>query len=178
MSQAVVTPAKKAPKPRKPASHPPFVDMVAESIKDLADKRGSSRVAIKKHLLAYFQLEDTPANNKRINLALKRGVESGKLTTNRYHAGLFKIVKVGKEVKADKSSKATPKKVAAKTEKAPTKKVAKTPTKTPTKMAAKKVAKTPTKKAAKPKAAAKKPAVKKTPKKVAKKTGKKATPKK
>jgi len=182
MSQAA-TPAKKASKPRKPASHPPFANMVSLAIEDLGAKRGSSRIAIKKHLLAVFGLEDNLANNKRINLALKRGVESGNLTTNRYHAGHFKNVKAeGKAAKADKSSKATPKKVATmKTGKVPMKKVAKAPTKTktPTKKAAKNVAKkTPTKKAAKPKLAAKKPAVKKTPKKVAKKTGLKATTKK
>merc|ERR1712168_1100723 len=143
-------------------------NMVSLAIEDLGAKRGSSRIAIKKHLLAVFGLEDNLANNKRINLALKRGVESGNLTTNRYHAGHFKNVKAeGKAAKADKSSKATPKKVATmKTGKVPMKKVAKAPTKTmtPTKKAA-------TKKAAKPKLAAKKPSVKKTPKKVAKKTG-------
>ena len=167
--------ASKAAKPEKTVSHPPFIDMVAEAIKSLSDKRGSSKIAIKKHMLAQYKLEDTKANNTRINLALKRGVTGGKLVTNRFYAGHFKNIKADKAAKKEPLKKTPVKKVAAKT---PTKKLVKK-AKSPTKKSVMKSArKTLTKKAAKPKLIAKKPAVKKTTKNAVKKPAKKATPKK
>merc|ERR1712087_366185 len=143
MSQAVAPAKKLIKKPKKRPSHPPFNDMIAESIEALAEKRGSSKIAIKKQILAEYRIEDTKANNTQINLALRRCVASGKLFRNRYHAGLFKNVKPGK---GEKSAKDTPKKAKAKSGKTPTKK-AKTLTKTPVKKVAKK---TPIKKVVKP----------------------------
>ena len=175
MSEAVAAaPAKKATKPKKPASHPGYAEMIAKAITGLADKKGSSKVAIKKYILANFKIEDNKATNTQLNLALKRGVAGGKLVTAKGHAGSFKAAKVEKPKKA--AVKKSPKKVAAKkpaAKKTP-KKVAKKPAakKSPTKKAAAKkpaAKKSPAKKAAKPKVAAKKPAAKKTPKKVVKK---------
>ena len=196
MSEAAAAPAKvkKVAKPKKPAAHPPYGEMVAKAIVGLADKKGSSKVAIKKYILANFKVEDTKATNTQLNLALKRGVAGGKLVTAKGHAGTFKAAKVEKPKKVAKKSpkKAAAKKPAAK--KTPKKAAAKKPAakKSPAKKAAKKPAakKSPAKKAAKPKAAAakkpaaKKPAAKKTPKKAVKKpaakkpAAKKAAPKK
>lgn len=191
MSEAAAAPAKvkKAAKPRKPAAHPPYGEMIAKAIVGLADKKGSSKVAIKKYILANFKVEDTKTTNTQLNLALKRGVAGGKLITAKGHAGTFKAAKAEKPKKVVKKSpkKAAAKKPAAK--KTP-KKAAKKPAakKSPAKKAAAKKpaakkAKSPAKKAAKPKAA-KKPAAKKTPKKAVKKpaakkpAAKKAAPKK
>ena len=174
MSEAVAAaPAKKATKPKKPASHPGYAEMIAKAITGLADKKGSSKVAIKKYILANFKIEDNKATNTQLNLALKRGVAGGKLVTAKGHAGSFKAAKVEKPKKA--AVKKSPKKVAAKkpaAKKTP-KKAAKKPAakKSPAKKAAAKkpaAKKSPAKKAAK-KPAAKKPAAKKTPKKAVKK---------
>ena len=160
---------KKAPRASKPSAHPPFSEMIATAIKDLADKKGSSRIAIKRHILAKFKLEDTKANNTWLNLALRRGVTSGQLTPNKHHAGLFRILKTKKSA-GEKSAEMTPKKSAVKKtpKKTPVKKAVKA--KSPLKKAAKAVKKTPKKSPAKKvgrpkKIAAKKPAVKKAAKK-------------
>ena len=158
MAEAAAAPVKKAAKPKKPAAHPAFAVMIAKAIVGLADKKGSSKVAIKKYILANFKVEDTKATNTQLNLALKRGVAGGKLVTAKGHAGHFKATKAEKPKKVVKKS---PKKAAAK------KPAAK---KSPAKKAVKKVVK--------------KPAAKKTPKKVVKKpaakkpAAKKAAPKK
>ena len=186
MSEAAA-PAKKAAKPRKPASHPPYGEMIAKAIVGLADKKGSSKVAIKKYILANFKVEDNKVTNTQLNLALKRGVAGGKLITAKGHAGTFKAAKAEKPKKVVKKTpkKAVKKPAAKKTPKKAAKKPAakKSPAKKAAKKPAAKKAKSPAKKAAKPKAA-KKPAAKKTPKKAVKKpaakkpAAKKAAPKK
>ena len=92
MSEAAA-PAKKVAKPKKPSAHPAYAEMIAKAIVALADKKGSSKVAIKKYILANFKVEDTKATNTQLNLALKRGVAGGKLVTAKGHAGTFKAVK-------------------------------------------------------------------------------------
>ena len=59
MSEAAATPAaaapakvKKAAKPKKPAAHPSYGEMITKAIVGLADKKGSSKVAIKKYILS------------------------------------------------------------------------------------------------------------------------------
>ena len=187
--------AKKVAKPKaakKAASHPPFGEMVAKAIVALADKKGSSKIAIKKYILANFKVEDNKKSNTSLNLALKKGVAGGKLVTAKGHAGTFKAAKVEKPKKAVKKSpkkvaakkvvkkspkkvaakkpvaaKKTPKKVVAKPKKAVSAKKPKAVKKSPAKKVAKPktVKKSPAKKPAAKKPAAKKPAVKKAPKK-------------
>jgi len=103
--------AKKVAKPKKPASHPPFGEMIAKAIIGLADKKGSSKVAIKKYILANFKVEDNKMANTNLNLALKKGVAGGKLVTAKGHAGMFKAAKAEKPKKVVKKS---PKKAAKK----------------------------------------------------------------
>ena len=174
MSQAA--PAKKsAAKPRKATSHPPYAEMIAAAIVGIGEKRGASKVAIKKYILSKFKLEDTKSTNTRINMTLKRGVNGGQLVTARGHTGTFKAAKAEG---AKKSVDKTPKKAAAAKKPAAVKKTPKKPS------AKKAMKKTPAKKSAakktpkKPKTAAKKPSKKsskKTPvrKPVAKKPAKK-----
>lgn len=190
MSTGVKTPKKAAkPKPlakaKKAAAHPPYLEMVADAIKDIGNRGGASRIAIKKHILANYRLGDTKATNTNINLALRRGLKSETLFTNRFHGGHFKIVKKDKKSEAKKSptkdaakkavvkksaskvkssaskeKKTAPKKSAIKEKKSDGKK-AETPKKAIEKVKTPK--KTPAKKAmkAKPKLSAKKPVVKK-----------------
>ena len=91
---AAAAPVKKAAKPRKPAAHPPYAEMIAKAIVGLGDKKGSSKVAIKKYILANFKVEDTKAANTQLNIALKRGVAGGKLITAKGHAGTFKAAEL------------------------------------------------------------------------------------
>ncbi|MEE4248305.1 MAG: histone H1/H5 family protein [Kangiellaceae bacterium] len=170
--------AKAAAKPKTPAAHPHYAEMVAAAVTSLKERGGSSRSAILKYILKNFNVG---AEEKKINahlkLALKAGVAKGTLkqTKGTGASGSFKMG----EVKAEKPKKTTKPKAAAKKPAAkktaakstPKKKAATKKTKTPKKAAA---AKKPAKKAAKP--AAKKAAPKKKPatkKPAAKKTAKK-----
>ena len=177
MSQA--TPAKKsAAKPKKSLSHPTYAEMITAAIIGIGEKRGASKVAIKKYVLANFKLEDSKSTNTHLNMALKRGVSGGQLVTARGHAGTFKAAKTEK---AKKTSDKTLKKAAAAKKPAAVKK---TPKKSPSKKLALK--KTPVKKSLgkktpkKLKTVAKKPSAKKTPvrKPVAKKPAAKKAVKK
>lgn len=168
--------AKKVAKPKKPASHPKYSEMVKTAISSLKERGGSSRQAILKYIMANFNV-GTDANpiNAHLKIALKNGVKSEALKQSKGTgaSGSFKlgaVPKVAKPKKAKKPMAAKPKKP-----KTPTKK-AKTPKKAVEKKTAKpKKVKTPKKKAAdKPKKA--KTPTKKT--KAAAKPKKTKTPKK
>ena len=135
---------KGAAKPKKPAAHPKYNEMVKQAISSLKERGGSSRQAILKYIMKNFSVgADEKAVNSRLKLALRAGVKNASLKQSKGTgaSGSFRLGQV--------------------TEKKPKKKVAKKP-------AAKKVAKKPAakkpaaKKAAKPKSPAKKkPAAKK-----------------
>ena len=55
MADAAAPKAKKAAKPKVPAAHPPYAAMIAAAIKGLGDKKGSSRQAILKYVVANNQ---------------------------------------------------------------------------------------------------------------------------
>ena len=161
--------AKKKTAPKKPADHPPYIEMIKAAITALKDRGGSSRQAIEKYIKANYKVGDSVGTH--LKMALKRGTSSGILlhTKGVGASGSFKLVKKEKEPK--KKPAAKPKKPAAKPKKPAAKKVAKKP-------AAKKPAKKPAaKKTAAKKPAAKKPAAKKpaAKKPAAKKPAKKAT---
>merc|ERR1712218_715079 len=146
--------AKKAAKAKAPAAHPPYATMIAAAIKGLGDKKGSSRQAILKYIVANYKVDAAKAA-VRVRLALKKMIAAKKVVAaaaaGKKGAGSFKLP--AKEPKAKKAKK--PK--------------AKKPKK------AKKVKKPAAKKAKKPKKAAKKPAAKKP---AAKKAAKKPAAKK
>ena len=159
------TPAKAAKKPAaaKPA-HPPFKSMIKKAIKELKDKKGSSKSAIVKYISANYKVSADKVQNQT-KLALRRVAAKKEIV----HAssksigasGSFKLP--AKEPVAKKPTKKTsPKKKAVKKPAAKKASPAK-------KTAAPKKAKSPAKlKAAKKPVAAKKPAAKKsTPKKAA-----------
>ena len=145
----VASPAKKASKPKAPADHPKYSEMVAAAITALKERSGSSKQAILKYIQANYKVKDNALVH--VKAALKKGVASGSLkqTKGTGASGSFKL---GEKPKAPK--KKVVKKPAAKKPKAK-------------KPAAKKSA-----------AAKKKPSAKKTPKKAAKKPASKKTPKK
>ena len=178
MSDAVAaTPKpKKATKPKKPATHPKYSEMIAAAVKDIKSRTGSSRAAILKYILANYKVGANQTSiNAHLKMALKAGVKNGSLKQAKGvgASGSFKLGEVKKPAAPKKAKKP---KAAAKPKKA------KTPKKAAKKPAAKKAAAKP-KKAKTPKKAAKKPAAKKAaakPKKAAKspKKAKAAKPKK
>merc|ERR1712129_214018 len=159
----------------KASTHGTYASMAAAAIAGLADKKGSSRQAIVKFIMANNNLgvADAKAVNTRTKVALKKGLAAGTLKNSKGAGvtGSFKLAKVEKPKKVKKPKAKTPakksakaKKPAAKKAKSPAKKAksAKKPKaakKSPAKP--KKAAKSPKKKpAAKPKAAKKSPAKK------------------
>ena len=154
--------APKAKKPKAPATHPKYSEMVKAALGSLKERGGSSRQAILKYILKNFDVgKDEKAVNSRLKLALRAGVKNNGLKQAK-GSGASGSFKLGEVKKAPKPKKA---KKAAKPKKA----------KTPKKAAKPKKVKTPKKaKVVKPKkaAAAKKPAAAK------KAAPKKAAPKK
>merc|ERR1712212_723641 len=130
-------------KVKKVAAHPPYANMITAAIKGLKDKKGSSRQAILKYVVANNKVDATKAA-VRVKLALRKMVVAKKVAAaaGKKGAGSFKLP--AKEPKAKKPKAKKPK---AKKPKA--KKPAKKP-------AAKKVKKPAAKKVKKP--APKKPA--------------------
>ena len=160
---ADTSPKKKvAAKPKKPAAHPKYSEMVGKAIAALKERGGSSRQAILKYIMANFNVgKDAKTVNVHLKLSLRAGVKNKSLKQSK-GTGASGSFKIGEVVKPKKKLAAKPKK-AVKPKAAKPKKA-----KTPKKTAAKKPAAE--KKAAKPKA--KKPAA---AKKLAAKPAKKAT---
>ena len=154
-------PATKPTKVKSPAPHPPYTSMVVDAVKNLANRRGSSRQAILKYVVANNKVDAVKAPH-RVKLALAKLIETKEIVpaavAGRKGAGSFKL---GKKEKVKKAKQPKAKKPAAK-------KVAK---KSSAKKAAKKssakVAKKSAAKKAIQKSAGKKPVAKKMPKKSA-----------
>merc|ERR1711962_1307536 len=159
MTEAAAPKAKKAAKPKVPAAHPPYAAMITAAVKGLADKKGSSRQAILKYVVANNKVDAAKAA-VRVRLALKKMVAAKKLVSaaaaGNKGAGSFKLP--AKEPKAKTPKAKKPKAKKPKATKNPAAKKAKKP-------AVKKAAKKPAaKKPAAKKPAAKKPAAKKAAK--------------
>merc|ERR1712149_141090 len=123
--------AKKPAKPKKPSTHGTYASMIAAAITALKDKKGSSRQAIVKYIMANNNLggADAKAVNTRTKVALKNGLKAGVLKNAKGTGvtGSFKLVKVEKPKKAKKpaAKKAKSPKKAAKKTAAKTRKIAK-----------------------------------------------------
>merc|ERR1712079_670172 len=117
---------KVAAKPKAPAAHPPYAAMIKSAVKALADKKGSSRQAILKYIVANNKVDAAKAP-ARVRLALKKLVASKALVAaaaaGKKGAGSFKLA--AKDPKAKKPKAA--KKPAAKKPKAAKKPAAKKP---------------------------------------------------
>merc|ERR1712130_581624 len=142
MSDAAAAPkVKKATKPKTPAAHPPYATMITAAIKGLGDKKGSSRQAILKYVVANNKVDAAKAP-VRVRLALKKMLAAKKVVSaaaaGKKGAGSFKLAPAEKKaVKKPKAKKPKAKKPAKKAAKKTTKKAAKKPA---AKKAAKKAA--------------------------------------
>jgi histone H1/5 len=173
----------KVAKPKVPEAHPKFAAMIGAAISALNERKGSSRQAIVKYIMANYKVgTDQKAINSRVKVALKSGLAKTTLKNSKGVGAVGSFKNVEKSAAVAKPKKSPVKKVAAKKPKTLKKSA------TPKKAVAKK-AKTPVKpKTVKPKsAAAMKPTAQKkvkaakvkTPaKKVAKKIVKKTPAKK
>merc|ERR1719470_760942 len=122
MSAAAAPKAKKAAKPKVAAAHPPYATMVAAAIKGLGDKKGSSRQAILKYIVANNKVDAAKAG-VRVKLALRKMVAAKKVvaaaTAGKKGAGSFKL-----PAKKPAKPKAAKKPAAKKAAKKPAKKAA------------------------------------------------------
>ena len=105
------SPKKKiAAKPKKPAAHPKYSEMVGKAIAALKERGGSSRQAILKYIMANFNVgKDAKTVNIHLKLSLRAGVKNKSLKQSKGtgDSGSFKI---GEVVKPKKKPAAKPKK--------------------------------------------------------------------
>ena len=137
---ADTSPKKKvAAKPKKPAAHPKYSEMVGKAITALKERGGSSRQAVLKYIMANFNVgKDAKTVNVHLKLSLRAGVKNKSLKQSK-GTGASGSFKIGEVVKPKKKPAAKPKKAVK--PKAAKPKKAKTPTKTNAKKAAKPKAK-------------------------------------
>merc|ERR1712198_217070 len=91
--------AKKVPKAKKPAAkpeHPPYAAMISAAIAALKERRGSSRQAILKHVLANNKVGDEKKATVRVKLAIRKMLAAKKIIQVK---GSFKLAKVEKPKK-------------------------------------------------------------------------------
>merc|ERR1711962_1413625 len=103
MTEAAAPKAKKAAKPKVAAAHPPYAAMIKTAIKSLADKKGSSRQAILKYIVANNKVD---AAKKLVSAAAagKKGAGSFKPPAKEPKAKKPKAKKA-KKPKAKKAAK-------------------------------------------------------------------------
>merc|ERR1711875_200290 len=113
MTEAAAPKAKKAAKPKVPAAHPPYAAMITAAVKGLADKKGSSRQAILKYVVANNKVDAAKAA-VRVRLALKKMVAAKKLVSaaaaGKKGAGSFKLPSKKPKAKKPKAKKPKAKK--------------------------------------------------------------------
>merc|ERR1711878_181701 len=89
-----VAKAPKVKKAAKPAAHPPYANMIVAAIKALKDKKGSSRQAILKYVVANNKVDAAKAA-VRVRLALKKMIAAKKVVAaaaaGKKGAGSFKL---------------------------------------------------------------------------------------
>ncbi len=175
MAETAAPKKKAAAKPKKPAAHPKYSEMIAQAVGSLKERGGSSRAAILKYIVKNFNVgKNEKSVNSHLKMALRAGVKNGALkqTKGTGASGSFRLGEkkaAAKPKKATKKPKAPAKPKAAKKPKAkkatkPKKEGAKKKAAKPKKAAAKpKKAASPKKKASKPKAAKPKKAAAKKP---------------
>merc|ERR1712243_250901 len=108
MTEAAAPKAKKAAKPKVAAAHPPYAAMIKTAIKALADKKGSSRQAILKYIVANNKVDAAKAA-VRVRLSLKKMLAAKKLVSaaaaGKQGAGSLKLPAKEPTVKKPKSNK-------------------------------------------------------------------------
>merc|ERR1711936_1331544 len=137
--------APKVKKAKAPAAHPPYASMITAATKALGDKKGSSRQAILKYVVANNKVDAGKAA-VRVRLALKKKIVAA-AAAGKKGAGSFKLPAKAPKVKKAKKPKKPKAKKAKKVKKAK-KPAAKKPKKAVKPKAKKPGAKKPAKKAA------------------------------
>merc|ERR1719461_2066912 len=132
MTAAAAPKTKKvAAKPKAPAAHPPYANMIKAAIEALGDKKGSSRQAILKYVCANYKVDAAKAAS-RVRIALKKLVDSKAIVAaaaGKKGAGSFKLPAKEPKAKKAKKPKAKKPKKAKKVKKPAAKKAAKKPKK-------------------------------------------------
>merc|ERR1712168_719176 len=104
----VTSPVKKVVKVKTPAVHPTYSVMIADSIKALKDRTGSSRQAILKYICANYKVDAAKAA-VHVRTALKKGVAAETLkmaaAAGKKGAGCYKLGEKAKEVEKPKVAK-------------------------------------------------------------------------
>merc|ERR1712001_689044 len=126
--------APKVKKAAKPAAHPPYANMIVAAIKALKDKKGSSRQAILKYVVANKKVADADKAAVRVKLALRKLIAAKKVVpaaaAGKKGAGSFKLPAKEPAAKKPKAEKAKKPKAAKKpAAKKPAAKKAKKPAK-------------------------------------------------
>merc|ERR1712001_105650 len=110
--------APKVKKAAKPAAHPPYANMIVAAIKALKDKKGSSRQAILKYVVANNKVADADKAAVRVKLALRKLVAAKKVVpaaaAGKKGAGSFKLPAKEPAAKKPKAKKAKKPKAAKK----------------------------------------------------------------
>merc|ERR1712158_105857 len=110
--------APKVTKAAKPAAHPPYANMIVAAIKALKDKKGSSRQAILKYVVANNKVADADKAAVRVKLALRKLVAAKKVVpaaaAGKKGAGSFKLPAKEPAAKKPKAKKAKKPKAAKK----------------------------------------------------------------
>merc|ERR1712130_306970 len=115
---------------KAPAAHPPYASMITAAIKALGDKKGSSRQAILKYVVANNKVDAAKAA-VRVRLALKKMITAKKVVAaaaaGKKGAGSFKLPAKEPKAKKAKKQKAKKPKKAKKVKKPAAKKAKKKP---------------------------------------------------
>ncbi|KAG2199030.1 hypothetical protein INT46_010270 [Mucor plumbeus] len=136
-------------KPKKLTEHPTYENMIIAAVSNLKERKGSSRPAIKKYVLANYKVSPGAHFDSQISGAIRRGVAKDVFSLPKGLSGTIKLVKPEKKVK---SSTTSDKKTDAKKE--TSEKKASSTTTTKKTESAKKTTKSPVKKVVKKKTAA------------------------
>merc|ERR1712076_113869 len=120
--------APKVKKAKKPAAHPPYASMITAAIKGLKDKKGSSRQAILKYVVANNKVDAAKAG-VRVKLALRKMVAAKEPKAKKPKAKKAKKPKAAKPKAAKKPAAKKARKPAKKAAKKPAGKKAKKPAK-------------------------------------------------
>ncbi|SCV03224.1 LAMI_0H06436g1_1 [Lachancea mirantina] len=78
----------------KESELPTYKDMIIEGITSLSEKNGSSRQALKKYISTKYSMRD--GFEARLNLAIRRGIETGAFTQPKGPSGPIKVNKSNK----------------------------------------------------------------------------------
>merc|ERR1712071_214142 len=99
MSERTVAMAEDKPAKEAP-SHPSYLAMIVEAIEELGDKKGSSRKAVSKHVLAKYPELVPEKAAVRLKLAFRSGIAKEKLVLAKSKgkgAGSYKVAKEEKK---------------------------------------------------------------------------------